>query len=78
MFDKVSAKEIQQMMKKLPGSTATVFNMFIYDGFTHKQIATALGISEGTSKWHVSEGKRLLKTQLQNFFTTEIRTNAAG
>ena len=78
VFDKVSAKEIQQMLKKLPGSTAMVFNMFIYDGFTHKQIAFTLGISEGTSKWHVSEGKRLLKMQVENFFTTEIKANAAG
>lgn len=78
VFERVSAKEIQHMIRKLPESTAIVFNMFIYEGFTHKQIGTALGISENTSKWHVSEGKRLLRTQLEHFFTTEMKTNAAG
>jgi len=78
VFDKVSAKEIQSIIRELPGSTATVFNMFIYEGFTHKQIGSALGISENTSKWHVGKAKRLLKAQLENYFTKEIKTNAAG
>lgn len=78
VFDKVSGKEIQQLISQLPTATATVFNMFIYDGFTHRQIAAQLNISEGTSKWHVSEAKKNLKQKLSNFFTTEFKTNAAG
>lgn len=66
-FSFVSAKEIQQMIQQLPKATSTVFNLYIYEGFTHKQIAQSLGISEGTSKWHVNEGRRLLKTKLENF-----------
>ena len=66
-FSKVSAKEIQKIVQQLPKATATVFNLFIYEGFTHKQIAESLGISEGTSKWHINEGRRLLKTKLENF-----------
>jgi RNA polymerase sigma factor (sigma-70 family) len=66
-FSFVSAKEIQQMIRLLPKATATVFNLYIYEGFTHKQIAEGLGISEGTSKWHVKEGRKLLKTKLENF-----------
>jgi len=67
-LSRVSAKEIQAMIWQLPKATATVFNLYIYEGFTHKQIAESLGISEGTSKWHVNEGRRLLKTKLDNFF----------
>jgi len=66
-FSFVSAKEIQQMIKELPRATATVFNLYIYEGFTHKQIAESLGISDGTSKWHVNEGRKLLKEKLQKF-----------
>jgi RNA polymerase sigma factor (sigma-70 family) len=78
VFDKVSGKEIQQLIRQLPAATATVFNLYIYDGFTHKQIGEQLGISEGTSKWHVSEAKKSLKLKLENFLKTQIRTNAAG
>jgi RNA polymerase sigma-70 factor (ECF subfamily) len=66
-FSFVSAKEIQQMIRGLPKATATVFNLYIYEGLTHKQIAKSLGISEGTSKWHVNEGRKLLKAKLENF-----------
>jgi RNA polymerase sigma-70 factor (ECF subfamily) len=72
----VSTKEIQKMIRELPKATATVFNLYIYEGFTHKEVAESLGISEGTSKWHVNEGRRLLKTKLENFINPGIKTNA--
>ncbi len=66
-FSFVSAKEIQQIIRQLPKATATVFNLFVYDGFSHKQIAESLGISEGTSKWHVNAARKILKEKLVNF-----------
>ena len=67
VFSSISAKEIQKIIRQLPKATATVFNLYIYEGFTHKQIAEILGISEGTSKWHINEGRKLLKMKLENF-----------
>jgi RNA polymerase sigma-70 factor (ECF subfamily) len=78
VFNTVSAKEIQLLIRQLPGATAMVFNMYVYDGFTHKQIGEQLGISDGTSKWHVSEAKKILKSRLEKFTQTELKTNAAG
>ena len=72
VFEKISAKEIQHSIKDLPKATATVFNLFVYEGYTHKQIGEALGISEGTSKWHVNEGRRLLKTKLDHLMKTKV------
>jgi RNA polymerase sigma-70 factor, ECF subfamily len=77
VFNTVSAKEIQQLLKQLPVSTAMVFNLFVYEGFTHKQIGELLGISDSTSKWHVSEAKKILKLKLEKFSETEFKTNAA-
>ena len=67
VLDRVSAREIQQLIRELPRATATVFNLYIYEGFTHRQISESLGIAEGTSKWHVNEGRRLLKESLRVF-----------
>lgn len=78
VFNTVSGKEIQQLIKQLPGATATVFNLYVYEGFTHKQIAVQLAISDGTSKWHVSEAKKLLKTKLEKISANKLKTNAAG
>ena len=66
-FSRLSAKEIREIIQELPKATAAVFNLFIYEGYTHKQISESLGISEGTSKWHINEGRRLLKTKMENF-----------
>jgi RNA polymerase sigma factor (sigma-70 family) len=78
VFNRVSYKEIQQIISSLPGATATVFRLFVYEGFTHKQIGEELGISEGTSKWHVSEAKKVLKKKLEHLFEHNFTLNAAG
>jgi len=78
VFDRLSGKDIQQLIAQLPKATATVFNLYIYEGFTHKQIGEHLNISDGTSKWHVSEAKKLLKIKLENISETELKANAAG
>lgn len=78
VFEILSGRDIQQLITQLPKATATVFNMFVYEGFTHRQIGELLGISDNTSKWHVSEAKRILKSKLENISKTEIKINAAG
>lgn len=57
----VTVKEIRQWIMELPKTTAIVFNLFIYEGYSHKEIAHLLNIAEGTSKWHVNEGRKLLQ-----------------
>lgn len=63
LIDK-SADEILYFLKQLPEVSATVFNLFVIEGYKHKEIAQLLQITEGTSKWHLSEAKK----QLTNCF----------
>jgi RNA polymerase sigma-70 factor, ECF subfamily len=76
VFARISVKDIQKIISQLPLATSTVFNLYIYEGFTHKQVGEALGISDGTSKWHVNEARRLLKTKLEHFLNPVVKTNA--
>lgn len=62
---KTDAQELLHLVRKLPPATQTVFNLYVMEGFTHKEIGTMMGISEGTSKWHLSEARRILKKFLQ-------------
>jgi RNA polymerase sigma factor (sigma-70 family) len=50
-------KELINEIKKLPPSYRTVFNMYVIDGFSHQEIADALGISTGTSKSSLSKAR---------------------
>ena len=53
-----------ELIKQLPPATHAVFVLFALDGYSHKEIATHLGISEGTSKWHLSEARKNLQKKI--------------
>jgi len=53
-----------KLIKQLPEISRKVFNLYIIDGFNHKEIGDLLGISEGTSKWHLSTARKILREKL--------------
>lgn len=57
----LSAEDLEQLLHKLPEMTKCVFNLFAIDGYSHAEIGSQLNMSEGTSRWHVSEARRMLK-----------------
>lgn len=61
VFVKLSSVEILQLIRQLPPSTQAVFNLYVMEGFTHREIGEMMSISEGTSKWHLSEARKTLK-----------------
>ena len=61
-------EEVLYLIKKLPSVTQQVFSLHIFKGFSHKEIADQLGISEGTSRWHVSEARKNLRQQAHKIY----------
>ena len=55
-----SGEEIMIFLKQLPQTTAMVFNLYVIEGYNHKEIGKLLNVSDGTSKWHLSEAKNKL------------------
>lgn len=76
VLNRISYKEALQVINQLPAATATVFRLFVYEGLTHKQVGEHLNISEGTSKWHVSEAKKLLKKKFEQQYENNYTINA--
>lgn len=64
ILNEMDASHILQLIRQLPAATHTVFMLYAVDGYKHREIAAALSISEGTSKWHLSEARKLLKQKL--------------
>jgi RNA polymerase sigma-70 factor (ECF subfamily) len=60
----MSAAEIFELIIRLPVGYRTVFNLHVIEGMEHKEIAQALGISEGTSKSQLSKAKAVLQKML--------------
>ena len=59
-LQRMTAQQIQCMLQNLPATTRTVFNLYITEGYNHKEIGELLKISEGTSRWHLSEARKCL------------------
>jgi RNA polymerase sigma factor (sigma-70 family) len=60
-ISKLNSDELLGLIRQLPLTTCLVFNLHGIDGFSHREIADMLGISEGTSRWHLSDARRQLK-----------------
>ncbi len=58
------AAQLEAMIRKLPPMSMKVFNLYAIDGYSHAEIAEMLGISDGTSKWHLSFARQRLKELL--------------
>ncbi len=61
----IEAQEIMDLLTTIPAVSAHVFRLFVIDGFGHKEIAELLDITEGTSKWHLSTARKLLREKLE-------------
>ena len=61
------------LIKKLPESTGQVFNLYVIDGYNHKEIGEMLDFAEGTSKWHLSQAKKMLREMLEQLETNNQR-----
>ena len=63
--DSLSTKELLLIIQQLPNGYRTVFNLFAIEGFTHKEIAAMLEISESTSKSQYSRARAQLQKMIQ-------------
>ncbi|HTN16149.1 MAG TPA: sigma-70 family RNA polymerase sigma factor [Chitinophagaceae bacterium] len=64
--DRMYYDQLLKLIETLPKTTKIVFNLSVMEGLQHKEIAELLGMSEGTSKWHLSEGRRILKEKIEH------------
>jgi RNA polymerase sigma factor (sigma-70 family) len=56
-----SGKELIELIKKLPPTTAKVFNLYAIDGYSHDEIGEMLGMKNASSRWHLSNARQMLQ-----------------
>lgn len=67
------SKEIMALVQELPAAYRLVFNLYVFEGYKHREIAAMLNIAEGTSKSNLSDARNILrhalskKTQIVKF-----------
>ena len=65
LTDHLEAEDLIQLVAELPAGYRIVFNMYAIDGYSHKEIAASLGISENTSKSQLSRARTYLQKILK-------------
>ncbi len=61
----MGVQSVMSLLEKIPPISAHVFSLYVIDGFSHKEIADLLGMTEGTSKWHLSTARKQLRELLE-------------
>ena len=64
-------EELLAMIRELPTGCQTVFNLFAIEGYSHKEIAEMLNVSEGTSKSQFARARKLLQEKIAEEEKTE-------
>lgn len=64
--DALLEEDLLRMISAMPDGYRVVFNMFAIEGYSHKEIAEGLGISENTSKSQYSRARAYLQTKLKD------------
>lgn len=60
----ISQNELLEHIQQLPDNYRMIFNLFVFEDYSHKKIAEKLNIAEGTSKSLLSRAKRLLRLKI--------------
>lgn len=71
-LDRIGTKELIGLIQELPPMYRAVFNLYVFEGMKHREIAEMLNISEGTSKSNLSDARKILQravTQLNKIAT---------
>jgi RNA polymerase sigma-70 factor (ECF subfamily) len=68
-----TAEEMMQCIERLPLGYKTIFNMYVIEGFMHKEISEMLNIDVNTSKSQLSRAKNYLQRELKNIATVKIQ-----
>ncbi|MBO4760771.1 MAG: RNA polymerase sigma factor [Bacteroidales bacterium] len=64
-MENLGYRELLGLISELPAGFRTVFNMYVIEGYSHKEIADTLGITEGTSRSQLQRARTLLQDKIK-------------
>lgn len=64
IIETINANDLLKIIQTIPEGYRVVFNLFAIEGYSHKEIAEKLGVTESTSKSQYSRAKKMLRKRL--------------
>lgn len=71
-YTDISLQTLLQYIQELPNKYRLTFNMYVLDGYSHKEISQELGTSTGTSKSNLARARMILKEKIESKQTKAI------
>ncbi len=68
----LDVEDLYRLIQKVTPASRTVFSLYVVEGYKHHEIADMLGITVGTSKWHLSNARMEMKKQVEQFYQTNL------
>ncbi len=75
ILGELNTKELISLIQKLPPAYQLVFNLYVFEGLKHKEIAEKLNVSEGTSKSNLSDARKWLKKGIEDLYFEKKAVN---
>ena len=70
----IDARELIRFVQELSPRYRIVFNLYAIEGYSHKEIADMLGITEGTSKSNLSRARDILQERVNRFYLKSVKS----
>lgn len=70
----ISLQTLLKCIQELPNRYRMVFNLYVLDGHSHREIAEMMEISEGTSKSNLARGRKILRDKINDLLDTKNKT----
>jgi len=61
---KITQKELLNIIETIPNTQRLVFNLFVFENYSHRDIARLLEISENNSRWYLNDARKRLKEKV--------------
>lgn len=68
---KIDPKQVMEMIVELPAGYRAVFNLYVFESYSHREIGQELKISENTSKSQLSKARATLRKRISDFLITQ-------
>ncbi len=62
--EKLSHKELLNIIQTIPDAQRVVFNLYVFENYSHKEIAALLNLTESNSRWYLNDARRRLKEKI--------------
>ncbi len=72
VFSLLSEEELIRLITSLPDGYRMVFNLYVIEGFTHKEIAELLHIEEATSRSQLAKARRMLQDKVNHLYKQAV------